>query len=228
MWGGDPILWGIVLEELDIPGYVWECPHPAVAKDRKGYSKCVFHLDPPEVPKGEDASQTLLDVLAANDGAPDTGAHRLKQFVGATFGTITIDGLPRSTEDDQPLYFIGASVINDLTVTGSISQSIDMTLATVSGSANFTDATFERDAIFRNINFQNRVGFDNVIFQRSAFFTDSKFAGPVYFLDTTFRGRVCFEGVTFDRDAVTENVQFTADQDPDTTSFNDGFPLASQ
>lgn len=232
-WGGDPTLWCLMLHELDVDGNVWRCPHVAVSEDRAGTPKCVFHLDPDEVPAGMNASRTLSEILAANDCDVDAGVPRLKQFVGATFGALAIDDTPYEITDDRPLYLIGATVTEELAITGSIPHRIvaplakfegrtDLANATFKEEVDFQKSTFEQEADFREAIFEQEADFREVTFDQEANFAGSTFERKVNFQRAGFQETVDFTNVFFGRGLVFEDATFDSKPKFHEATFMDG------
>lgn len=232
-WGGDPTLWGIVLQELGVDGGDWNCPHAAIAEDAAGTAKCVFHLSPEEVPEGENASQALQDVLVASEGASNAWAKRLKQFIGAKFGALKLDNTQLTAANDQPLYLIGTTVTSDLTISGPHRHRIVATLATFEGRADFSNATFNKEADFQKTTFKREADFSEATFKREADFREATFVDVSSFTDVTFERRVNFrmatfmnevnfENTTFARRLIFDDALFNREPNFDHTSFQDG------
>lgn len=225
-------MWCIVLQELSIDGHIWRCPHAAVAKDTEENAKCVFHLAPENIPDGENLTLALSDVLTASDNASNAWSRRLKQFIGATFDGLTLDDTLLAAGDDQPLYLIGATVTDELTVSGPIRQHIIAALATFKGQTDFRDATFEQEADFRKATFENEVDFRDATFKHEAVFREATFADVVNFARSTFEHRVNFrmstfqdkvdfDNATFDRKVVFSDATFKHRPDFQHTTFQE-------
>lgn len=207
-WGGDPTMWGIILRELGVDGTVWRCPHAAIAEDEAGHSRCIFHLTPEEVPNAEDKARELRDVLMASTSASEAWARRLNQFIGATFRTLMLHCPLSETTGDQPLYLIGASVAENLTISGPIRQRFVGTLAKFDGRTDFSNATFEREADFQKTKFGQDVDVQQTTFSREADFREATFEDKVNFTNATFKGKVNFRMTTFQDMVSFENVSF--------------------
>lgn len=231
-WGGDPTMWCLVLHELSIDGHIWRCPHASVAEDTEGNAKCVFHLAPENIPEGENVTLALSNVLTASDNASDAWSRRLKQFIGATFDGLMLDDTVLAGEDDQPLYLIGATVTDGLTVSGPIRQQIIAALATFQGQTDCRDAMFEQETDFRKATFKHKVDFREATFKHEANFREATFADVVDFARTTFehrvnfrkstfQDRVNFDNATFDRRVVFSDATFKHSPDFQQTKFQE-------
>lgn len=238
-WGGDPTMWCILLRELGIDGNIWRCPHAAVAEDGEGKTKCVFHLAPEYVPEDEDTSLALHDVLAACDCASAAWSTRLKQFIGGTFSGLSIDGTLLEAEENSPLYLIGSTFIDGLTISGEVQNQFCANLATFKGQTDFSEATFQQEAGFQKAMFEGDANFQGATFKQEVNFREATFAHKVDFTGATFKHRVTFresifqervnfDKAEFDRRVVFSDANFTNIPDFKQTKFQDGCQCCSK
>jgi len=125
------------LPEKELDEGVWQCPHAAV-EDREC---CLFHLPPGE----KDSDRVTAAFL---DRVQDAG-KRPKQFVGARFGSLSLEHVILESTDNHPIDLRHARIDGDLDWRYAIvRQPISFDGAIFRGATRFEEITFEGDAFF--------------------------------------------------------------------------------
>lgn len=195
----------------------WSCPHDALEGSDDNY--CVFHTNPKEVPEDVEEGELLISAISeAIEAKEGSKARRKAEFVGATFGELTIGELPSDGED---LWLRFDHAVFQGTVKGSsnIHQpicfydsiwefSVIFENVTFEQDARFEGATFEQDAEFREARFEEFAGFTGATFEGDSKFRDATFEGAANFLRTTFEDLSGFQGATFEEGAEFREAKF--------------------
>ena len=196
---------------------VWECPHAAL--DEREY--CVFHTHPdklpPEIEEGEELIKTINDSSTIDDSEL---ARRKKEFVGATFGPIDIEGRTLAADDEHPIR------LDHATFTAGIwAVDIFCECGIRAHGASFEtggkDVPGEIEAIsFRSAEFSgdSYLSFIDAAFSGNyLLFDGAKFSGDrhLWFIDADFSGvnHFSFSGIEFSGDCELSftNAEFNGD-----------------
>jgi len=188
-----------------IEGDSWSCPHDQFGESDGNY--CVFHTKPEDVPK--DVSEDELLVAAIDEAIKAEGqkeGQRKAEFVGATFGELTLDDLPSSSYDVW-LRFDHAVFRGSFEMNNTIHQSTSFFGGTFESDARFDDVTFKKNVMFEQVTFEADSQFCRTTFDGNVLFGEITF-DKTNFEKATFKNGGRFDGATFNSTARFEEVTF--------------------
>lgn len=192
----------------------WSCPHEVLDHpELPDADLCVFHMDPENVPDDVDEAEEFLRVVNEESAEADgERARRLKEFVGAEFGELEMEGIVLDARDGYPIVCANAVFTGNVVLRSStIEQAFLAPQTRFESSVSFNNADFAGEeglgagVSFRGATFRGEggVGFRDVIFGN---------AGHVWFRGTVFRneGFVSFADAEFrnEGDAVFGRAEF--------------------
>lgn len=209
-WGGRPGERCYLDSDVLNDAGVWTCPHDAIT----GTDRCLFHL-PVAEKEAEDvvaAFREALDTAATTTDADERA--RLLQFVGARFGTFSLQNysfadVPAETGIDLSYATIESSfdwagATFDVDVLYFIGTRFE-------GTATFEDATFDAYVAFLAADFGATTTFEGATFGDEGDFRSASFGDSLTFESATFEDRADFSSVTFQGDADFSAIQVAGD-----------------
>jgi uncharacterized protein YjbI with pentapeptide repeats len=170
---------------------VWECPHDAL--DEREY--CAFHTDPENLPAEIDEGELFVEAInEVSVDEDDSVARQKKQFVGATFGPLNIEGARLDAGDEYPIRLthaeFTAGILADETV---IRHSLHAERTHLETN---NDSCVKVEGIsFKNAQFSGNayLSFNNAQFSGDSYlsFNNAEFSGDAYlsFERATFRDK---------------------------------------
>jgi len=193
---------------------VWECPH-----DKLNDSKyCAFHSDPADVPECVSESELFIESINEKSNTDDEKvARRKKEFVGATFDSLNIDGEVIDANDKYPIRLDHAKFENGVIATGTTFHHALCASGALVESKNMGPRQNQRNINFSGALFDGNgdISFKNSIFEGDGIisFTDANFEnqGEVIFSNVDFDGvqEVSFTGTKFSNgDTIFSNTKF--------------------
>ena len=97
-WTDSSYGWQDFLEDIGIEGDVWKCPYDALEDEKY----CAFHIKNPEKVNQSERLRGTLESEGEN-------AYRRRQFLGATFVSISLRGIQVSSVEEGPCaVFVGS------------------------------------------------------------------------------------------------------------------------
>lgn len=211
-WGDDP-------EDFKLYRKQWECPHDTLP----GYDRCVFHLDPDEVPEDVDEGDEFVTVINEKSAeAEGERAKQLKEFVGATFGEFVVRDVVLDAGDDHRICFYNCEFRDGVTFAGEAALgSSEFSPAAigrpfrfharVDGRCDFRGVTFDADADFRESEFRGDASFHRAEFGADCDFCGTDFGGDAGFYATVFDEAADFGEVVCDGSADFQKAAFDGD-----------------
>lgn len=188
----------LTADDLDDEG-VWRCPH----QSREDRRYCPFHQPPEET--DDDAVAEAFRRAVAGERATTGSPNAAKQFIGATFGDLSLEYAILDGGDRRPIDLRHVRVAGDLIWRAAqIRNPLRAAGMVVEGEAECRNAAFEDAVSFAEASFGGDAAFSRATFEGEAGFGDATFGATAAFRQTTFRDDASFNEATF-----VDNVKFT-------------------
>jgi len=160
--------------------------------------------------------QTALRNALVRSTRDTEDAHRYRQFVGATFTSISLGDYEFSPNDGHQLVFLGSNVKVGVNLRNSVfDEGIKFWFTNIEGYAHFRDATIEGNVEFVNTTVNGEVSFLNASVEDEVRFEHVTIHGVIHADGATLNGGARFIDSTTDeniylRDGIVDGeVDFT-------------------
>jgi hypothetical protein len=143
-----------------------KCLHESVS-DSAGEPRCIFHLPPNKKPDCIDESQRFITAVETALNAPEgTIKTHPTEFVGATFGTLSLDNWSMPAAEPQPIILAYATFKGPVSIHNTrVKLPVATNHATFENHVEIT-STFEHGVDFHFTEFEQGVTFNSSTFKQ--------------------------------------------------------------